>query len=88
MSDGNTQGLTLYEYFSCPFCMMTRRVIQQLGVEIDRRDILKNNHFKQELITGGGKSQVPCLRIESPEQVIWMYESRDIIHYLKQHFSN
>lgn len=38
------------------------------------------------LITGGGKGQVPCLYISQgagSEQ--WMYESDDIIAYIKQH---
>ena len=35
---------------------------------------------------GGGKTQVPCLRIEdSAGNVQWMYESDDIIQYLKRH---
>ena len=37
-----------------------------------------------DLIAGGGKSQVPCLRIEDENgDVHWMYESIDIIRYLK-----
>ena len=37
-----------------------------------------------DLIAGGGKSQVPCLRIEDEKgDVSWMYESLDIIRYLK-----
>jgi len=32
---------------------------------------------------GGGKTQVPCLRIEQAGgEVEWMYESDDIIRYL------
>lgn len=35
-----------------------------------------------DLLQGGGKGQVPCLRIESEGQVEWMYESDEIINYL------
>lgn len=35
-----------------------------------------------DLLKGGGKGQVPCLRIESEGQVEWMYESDEIINYL------
>ena len=36
------------------------------------------------LMQGGGKTQVPCLRIEHENgRVEWMYESNDIIQYLK-----
>jgi len=39
---------------------------------------------KADLIAGGGKSQVPCLRIEGENgEVRWMYESTDIVRYLK-----
>lgn len=38
----------------------------------------------QALMQGGGKTQVPCLRIEQADGgVEWMYESDDIIQYLK-----
>lgn len=37
----------------------------------------------QALMQGGGKTQVPCLRIEQADGgVEWMYESNDIIQYL------
>jgi glutaredoxin len=87
MDKNNTQGLVLFEYFTCPFCFMTRRVIKQLGIDIERRDILKNPDFKQELIKGGGKSQVPCLRIEENNQLTWLYESVEIIGFLKSRFA-
>ena len=53
----------------------------------DRLDIeLRSTSERQhaiDLMNGGGKTQVPCLRIESPEgDVQWMYESDDIIAYL------
>ena len=39
----------------------------------------------QELISGGGKSQVPCLRIQNTEgEVSWLYESDDIIDYMSE----
>ncbi len=66
---------------------MTRRVIKQLGINIERRDILKNSDFRQELTKGGGKSQVPCLRIEENNQVTWLYKSAEIISFLKSRFA-
>jgi glutathione S-transferase len=39
-----------------------------------------------DLIAGGGKDQVPCLRIENDDgDVRWLYESIDIVRYLKAH---
>jgi glutaredoxin len=87
MDNNNTDGLILYEHFTCPFCFMTRRIIKQLGITIARRDILKNSAYRQELLEGGGKSQVPCLRIAQEQQVIWLYESSDIIKFLKTRFA-
>lgn len=39
---------------------------------------------RQALVLGGGKPQVPCLRIDDNDgQTDWMYESGDIIRYLR-----
>lgn len=49
------------------------------------KNILSNVEFKTELISGGGKKQVPCLRIETENnEARWLYESADIIRYLRQ----
>ena len=48
------------------------------------KDIVFQPGNNIDLIAGGGKSQVPCLRIENEAgNVRWMYESIDIIRYLK-----
>jgi glutaredoxin 2 len=48
------------------------------------KDIMFHPANNTDLIAGGGKNQVPCLRIESENgHVQWMYESIDIIRYLK-----
>ena len=56
---------------------------------IERRNIHESN-YGEELLKGGGKSQVPCLRIEqisktNETEVVWLYESDDIIEYIKKH---
>ncbi len=49
------------------------------------RDIADHAH-RAELIEGGGKGQVPCLLVCSPDQSqLWVYESDDIIKYMEQH---
>ena len=40
----------------------------------------------RELLEGGGKTSVPCLRIQRGTQVQWLYESLGIIEYLKSRF--
>ena len=59
-----------------------------LGLDIMLKDIMFNPSNNADLIAGGGKSQVPCLRIEDEHgNVRWMYESIDIIKYLKSELS-
>lgn len=76
-------GLVLYYYASCPFCRRVRQHIQQQGWVIEERDVLQDSGWRKELMEGGGKTQVPCLKIESPDaSANWMYESMDIVNYL------
>ena len=86
MTDHNTTGLSLYQYDFCPFCVITKRVIKNLDIDIEMRNTQKNPEYRQELIAEGGMGQVPCLRIEENDSVEWMYESADIIKYLKDRF--
>jgi hypothetical protein len=39
-----------------------------------------------ELSQAGGKMQLPCLQIRHPDGTEWLYESEDIISYLRVHF--
>lgn len=76
--------LSLYHYFSCPFCTLVRRAIDQLGLRVELRDILESPDRRRELMEATGRQTVPCLRIESEDgEVEWMHESREIIAYLK-----
>lgn len=81
-------GLSLYQLYACPFCVKTRRALHALNVQINISDIGKNLEHREELAKGGGRVKVPCLRIESPEGDKWLYESDDIIKYLRSHVSN
>lgn len=75
---------TLYQYAACPFCVKVRREFKRSALAIETRDAKRCDITKQELLEGGGKLKVPCLRIEEKEgDVRWMYESKDIIHYLQ-----
>ena len=80
-----TSGLSLYEFYACPFCVKTRRAIHRLNIDIERRDIRKQQKYYQELETQGS-TKVPCLRIEKDNEVEWLYESNDIINYLNGRF--
>ncbi len=86
--DKDTQQLTLYEFKTCPFCIKTRRALKRLSLNIERRDAQHNPEHRQQLLAGGGKIKVPCLRVtDSTGAETWMYESDDIIKYLQQRFA-
>jgi glutaredoxin len=86
--DDATRSLALYHFAACPYCRKTRRDIRLLGLGIEERDIKREPARKAELVAGGGKRQVPCLRIEEPDGTVrWMYESRAITDYLRGRFA-
>jgi len=76
---------TLYKYDSCPFCMRVRRFLAEAGLDLPLKDTLRDPEARRELAAGGGSTQVPCLRIEADGEVRWLYESLDIIAYLREH---
>lgn len=64
---------------------MVRRFMASRDIELPMRDILMEPDAREELVAGGGRQTVPCLRIEREDgRVEWMYESRDIIAFLDQ----
>jgi glutathione S-transferase len=78
------EGHQLYYFSTCPYCIIVRLALWWLGLKMPLKDILSQPGNSADLIAGGGKSQVPCLRIEKESgEVRWMYESAEIIRYLK-----
>lgn len=58
------------------------------ALNIELRDARNDMEIKRELVAEGGFHKVPCLRIENPdESVEWLYESDDIIAYLRSKFN-
>jgi glutaredoxin len=86
--DRQTQNMVLYQFQQCPFCVKTRRTIHRLALNIEKRDARNDPKWNQELISEGGKYQVPCLKITKDDgSVEWMYESTDINQFLDEKFS-
>lgn len=81
------QKLTLYHYLGCPFCSMVERVIDELGVEVERLDILRDAEAMQELVGATGRKTVPVLKIGEGEFAQWMPESRHIMDWLRHRFA-
>ena len=79
----SSANYSLYYYDACPFCQLVLRSLPNTNVEVELRNTLSDPENRKALIQGGGRSTVPCLRIEKDGQDQWMYESRDIVMYLK-----
>lgn len=85
--DEESSQLAIYCFKSCPYCYKANRTISQLKLKVEYRDIHASEAHSLELFQGGGKRQVPCLRIPVGDgKVKWLYESNDIVRYLKQQF--
>ena len=85
--DKKASQMALYQFSACPFCVKVRRVMKRKSVNIELRDVKNNRQYRAELAAGGGRIKVPCLRIEKEGKVEWMYESSDIVSYIKTEFA-
>jgi len=79
-------NLALYQFAACPFCVKVRRELRRLDLELPLRDAKGSELYRSELEHGGGRIKVPCLRIDEGENSTWLYESNDIIEYLRERF--
>jgi len=80
--------LALYYFDGCPFCNMVRSAIDQLGIDVELRNIFVESQHRDDLIEARGRATVPVLRITSPDgEERWMPESRDIVGYLQQTYA-
>lgn len=79
---------TKHALYYSKYCYFCQKVLMFLRGRDNESEIelrsTSSAQFAKELVSGGGKTQVPCLRIESVDgNIQWMYESDDIIGYLK-----
>ena len=70
----------LYIMETCPYCKKVLAFAEEKGITLNKIDIADKTN-EEALITLGGKRQVPFL--VDKERNIQMYESLDIIEYLK-----
>lgn len=82
-ADKLANKLTLYQIYSCPYCVRVRRTIYHLNLAIELKNVKTCEKSKDELTTEGGKFQVPCLKVDNNT---WIYESKEIIRYLNDNF--
>ncbi len=70
-------NITLYYKPTCPFCVKVLTYMEEQDIACEMRNTLEPG-VRDELISIGGKGQVPCLVIDGQP----LYESNDIIQYL------
>lgn len=78
--------LTLYYKPACPFCQRVLQMADNLKVELELKDITEDETVLAELIEKGGQKQVPFL--VDTEKGVSMYESSDIIEYIRDNYVN
>lgn len=87
--DSETAQMALYQFKSCPFCIKVRREMKRLSLNIELRDAQHDAQHRTDLHNGGGKPQVPCLRVNDGQgNAQWLYESDAIIALLRGRFGN
>jgi len=74
----NMQEIVLYIKSSCPYCKKVLHALNQMEKSVKVIDISNNDELTNELISRGGKKQVPCIFIDGESK----YESSDIIKWL------
>lgn len=61
--------------------------MDRLSLNIELRNALQPGEHRAALEREGGQIKVPCLRIQGDDgSVQWLYESNDIIAYLRERF--
>lgn len=80
------QSLALYQYATCPFCAKVRQEMHRLSLPIEKRDAQHHLKNREELTHQGGQTKVPCLKITDDHGSRWLYDSGEIISYLRARF--
>ncbi len=82
--DAITANMTLYQFKTCPFCIKVRRSIKRQSLNIELLDAQHNQEHREQLMQGGGKIKVPCLKVVDEQgNANWLYESNQIIDFLQ-----
>lgn len=80
--------LKIYQTATCPFCMMVvheaRNMGLQEGTDYQLINAARGTPGRAELLEIGGRNQVPFLTDGDTA----MYESRDIIAYMRNKFAH
>jgi len=86
--DEACRELALYQYKTCPFCIKVRQEMRRLSLSIEGLDAQHDATHREALVSGGGRAKVPCLKVtEAGGESRWVYESGEIIAFLRQRFA-
>lgn len=77
--------LDLFILETCPYCQKVMDFLKENNVKYHKFDIVNKDNVLR-LLSVGGKEQVPFLYNEDTNDKI--YESEDIIEYMKKTLSN
>ncbi len=80
--------LTLFHFAGCSYCARVNTALRRLGLEVERRDVRADSQAASVLRQAMGRDTVPVLQIREGEEVRWLGESRDIVHYLYREFGD
>ncbi len=78
--------LTLYYKTTCPFCHKVMDFAAANNIELQLKDIYSDPVIMEDLIERGGKRQVPYL--VDADRGVEMYESDDIVNYLRENHAS
>lgn len=73
--------LELYVSEYCPYCRKVMKFFEENDIDFTQKDVSDSENF-DKLVALGGKDQVPFLH--DSENDVMMYESDDIINYVKK----
>lgn len=77
-------NLNLYYLETCPFCRKVLYFMQENDITLGMKNASQDPELRAELSSKGGKAQFPALEIDGKI----MYESDDIISWLKENYSH
>ena len=87
--DQECGSLVLFQYQTCPFCIKVRQEMRRLSLSVEKLDAQREGQNRDDLVRGGGKAKVPCLRLtDASGTQQWIYESGKIIEYLRVRFAD
>ncbi len=79
-------SISLYDLDFSSRSVKIRRHLKYLNIPVTIKSLNRCNAYQKELLNGGGRAQVPCLRIESKDGTRWIYDRVEIMAYLNRKF--